>query len=98
MTKYYNANIPTEINVVYGNRYNGKTYYNFNKIKQENERLKEELELEKSISSNLARNILKAIEYIQNMPYAEIPDDYENNHKMVEWNSNDLLKILKGEE
>lgn len=43
MTKYYNKEIPTEIHFVYGNRYNGKTYYNFNKIKQENVRLKDEL-------------------------------------------------------
>lgn len=43
MTKYYNKEIPNEIHFVYGNRYNGKTYYNFNKIKNENKLLKEEL-------------------------------------------------------
>lgn len=42
MRKYYNKEIPTEINVVYGGRRFGKTYYEFNKIKEENERLKEE--------------------------------------------------------
>ena len=47
----------------------------------------------------LTKRINKAIEYIENMPYVEVPDeDYENNHKMVEWDNSDLLKMLKGEE
>ena len=47
----------------------------------------------------LEERINKAIDYIENMPYVEIPDDdYENNHKMVEWDDSELLKILKGEE
>ena len=44
--------------------------------------------------------INKAIKYIENdMPYLEEPDDdYENNHKMIEYDKSYLLNILKGDE
>lgn len=48
----------------------------------------------------LEYRINKAIEYIGNdIPYLETPDDdYENNHKMIEYDIKDLLGILKGSE
>lgn len=47
----------------------------------------------------LKNNRDKAIEYIENdMPYLEEPDDdYENNHKMNEYDTSVLLNILKGD-
>ena len=39
MTKYYDKKIPIEINVVYGSRQSGKTYYELMKLKEENNRL-----------------------------------------------------------
>ena len=46
--------------------------------------------------TRLNNTIDKAIEYIENdMPYLEEPDDdYENNHKMIEYDKSDLLNIL----
>lgn len=35
MTKYYDKKTPIEINVVYGGRQSGKTYYEFKKLKKE---------------------------------------------------------------
>lgn len=35
MTKYYNKDIPDKVHVIYGNRQSGKTYYEFNKLKEE---------------------------------------------------------------
>ena len=44
--------------------------------------------------------INKVIEYIKNdMPYLEKPDDdYENNHKMIEYDKTILLEILGDKE
>lgn len=66
-------------------------------LKQENERLKIKLLQEQNIANYKSR-IEKAIEYVKNeMPYLEMPDDfYEDNHKMVEYDKNDLLNILQG--
>lgn len=90
-----------------------KHYSDYKKLEEENERLSKNqryykngvfcLEYDKETMSDMIDDyksrIDKAIEYIENMPYAEVPDeDYENNHKMVEWNDSELLKILKGEE
>lgn len=50
------------------------------------------------LNKELYYRIDKAIEYIENdMPYLEEPDDdYENNHKMVEYDNSVLLNILQG--
>ena len=58
----------------------------------------DEIKLLLSYIEQLENNRDKAIEYIENdMPYLEEPDDdYENNHKMNEYNKNILLDILKG--
>lgn len=56
-------------------------------LEEENEKLKEDLEAEKSTNSNLARRILKAIEYM--------------GRRDLEWGSEEhekMMKILKGEE
>jgi hypothetical protein len=60
------------------------------KIKQ----LEEDLEAEKSISSNLARRILKAIKYLK------LKVDIPKNHleEAIRDIEEDLLKILEGEE
>lgn len=53
------------------------------------------LEVENKI---LNLKMQKAIKYIKyNMPYLEEPDDYENTHKMKEYDKSILLNILKGE-
>lgn len=43
MTKYYNKEIPNEINFVYGGRHSGKTYYEFKKLEEENKKNKKSL-------------------------------------------------------
>ena len=50
--------------------------------------------------ARLNRIIRKTIKYIKDdMPYLEEPDDdYENNHKMQEYDKSILLKMLKGED
>lgn len=96
MRKYYNKDIPTEIHVVYGGRHTGKTYYEFNKIKYENERLKKELEEEKKAwkdmldsRDKLVIRIGKAINYIEEL-YTRYIADYSDIER--------LEKILKGED
>lgn len=61
-------------------------------------KLEEDLEAEKSTSSNLARRILKAIEYIND----NIAVCAFNNKELPHWEFDDnniqnLIKILKGE-
>ena len=68
-------------------------------LEEENKKKQEVIANLLKDSADLQLRINKAIDYIENMPYVEIPDDdYENNHKMVEWDDSELLKILKGEE
>ena len=52
----------------------------------------------RKINGELRKTINEAIEYTKNdMPYLEEPDDdYENNHKMVEYDNSILLNILQG--
>lgn len=68
-----------------------------NKLKE----LEEDLEAEKSISSNLAQRILKAIEYIEkhikyecDRTYGELR--FMSHHLYDNFKKKDLLKILKG--
>ena len=78
-------------------------------LREENEKSKNGVSLEKAsdktmiltqkfVIEQLKTRINKAIEYIKNdMPYLEEPDDdYENNHKMVEYDNSILLNILQG--
>lgn len=66
-----------------------------------NKWVEEESELKKVYRErdDYKSRVEKAVDYIKNeMPYLEMPDDfYEDNHKMVEYDRNDLLNILQGE-
>lgn len=86
MSKYYNKKIPIEINVVYGGRQSGKTYYEFNKIKQENIRLKEELKTYKYYYNLISKrcNLLKK----------EL-EQLVSNSDISEYNAEKLENILK---
>lgn len=100
MTKYYNKDIPDKVHAMYGGRQSGKTYYEFNKIIKENERLKEDLEAEKSTSSNLAKRILKALKLIEKN--IELNNNFLSNTEVqliyildLIRNENDVLNCLK---
>lgn len=84
MSKYYNKE---EIDKLIANvEYDPQPLIDYiTNLQEENKKLKEQLELEKSICSNQAQRILKAGEYIK-----------ENG--ILDLNGYDLLKILKGEE
>lgn len=72
-----------------------KTFEDCNKdLNNQLDKLEEDLEAEKSTSSNLAKRILKAIKYL------ELNVDIPKNHleEVIKDREEDLLKILKGEE
>ena len=99
MKKYYNKEIPTEINCVYGGRHSGKTYYEFNKIIKENERLKAEIDLLNDNRIYLNNKIDKAIEYIETTEtYDDVIGYYLIKDSDIKEELQELLKILKGEE
>jgi hypothetical protein len=66
-------------------------------LKEENEKLEEDLDAEKSINSYLSRRILKAIEYIESY---NLPKDLGKlSEAPISVNElKELLKILKGGE
>lgn len=43
MTKYYDKDIPTEIHFIYGGRYAGKTYREFEKLEEKYNKLKKDV-------------------------------------------------------
>lgn len=95
MTKYYNKDIPDNVHVMYCCRQSGKTYYEFKKLKEENERLKAQLELEEDNRHFLNNKIDKAVKYLN------LKVDLDKNHleKAINDMEEDLLEILKkGEE
>lgn len=107
MTKYYNKEIPTEIHFIYGGRHSGKTYYEFNKIKEENERLKAEIDLLNDNRHYLNNKIGKAIIFIRKN--IELNNGALSNREELIVSKHDLIKnetdvlnylinILKGEE
>lgn len=69
---------------------------------EEENRILKELNVCVGCNNNLdyKSRIDKALDYIVNdMPYLEEPDDdYENNHKMIEYDKSILLNILQGED
>ena len=70
-----------------------------NKILNENNQaMQEEMARTWKIADDYKSKNDKAIEYIENdMPYLEEPDDdYENTHKMKEYDKSILLTILQG--
>jgi cell division protein FtsB len=73
-----------------------KTFEDYNKdLNRQIDKLQEELKFEKTICSNQARRILKAIEYIEKLFILEDDDvTYEFKNDEIK----PLLKILKGEE
>jgi hypothetical protein len=107
MSKYYNKKIPTEIHFIYGSRNSGKTYYEFNKIKEENERLKAEIDLLNDNRHYLNNKIGKAIIFIRKN--IELNNGALSNREELIVSKHDLIKnetdvlnylinILKGEE
>lgn len=65
MSKYYNPEIPSKIHFIYGGKYTGKTYYEFNKLKKENQKLQEENEKLNNIIDEI-KNMCKEEYYKKN--------------------------------
>lgn len=99
MSKYYNKDIPTEIHFIYGGRHSGKTYYEFNKIKEENEKLKAEVNLLNDNRHFLNNKIGKAITFIRknielnNAVLSNREELIVSKHDLIK-NENDLLNCL----
>lgn len=95
MTKYYNKEIPTEIHFIYGSRQSGKTYYEFKKLKEEYNILKENnVELFKSYE-RLVNRTGKTLKYIEEL-YKMTKEQDSDNVNLID-RLEIILKILKGE-